>query len=135
MGNKQKTVSVEDFNQLFCKNIFKDALIAITLHIEKVNEGATETPLTLKLGRFQRGLIEPGLAKTNDDKMKDARAIMNALFALQCETDDSLKELSYGEFVSDPLGRVAKARLEELAKMKIWDDYDNSIQLVNLQSV
>ena len=39
-------------------------------------------PLTLKLGRFQRQLIEPGLVKTNDDKMKDARAIMNALFAL-----------------------------------------------------
>jgi threonyl-tRNA synthetase len=30
MQNKAKMVSVEDFNQIFCKNIFKDALIAIT---------------------------------------------------------------------------------------------------------
>ena len=85
-------VSVEDFNQIFCKNIFKDALIEITTKIEKSNEGVSEMPLTLKLGRFQRQLIEPGLVKTNDDKMKDARAIMNALFALQCETDPSIKE-------------------------------------------
>ena len=27
---KKPTVSNEDFNQIFCKNIFKDALIAIT---------------------------------------------------------------------------------------------------------
>jgi hypothetical protein len=47
-------VSVEDFNQIFCKNIFKDALIEITTKIEKSNEGVSEMPLTLKLGRFQR---------------------------------------------------------------------------------
>ena len=129
MQNKAKMVTVEDFNQIFCKNIFKDALIAITTKIEKANEGISEMPLTLKLGKYQRELIEPGLVKTNDDKMKDARAIMNALFALQCEEDPSILEQTYGEFIQDPLGHVAKKRAEELAKMKIWDDYDNSIQL------
>ncbi len=34
---KKATVSNEDFNQIFCKNIFKDALIAITQEIEKQN--------------------------------------------------------------------------------------------------
>jgi hypothetical protein len=47
--------------------------------------------LTLKLGRFQRQLIEPGLQKNNDDKVKDARAIMNALFTLQTEMDPEIK--------------------------------------------
>lgn len=75
-------VTFEDFNQIFCKNIFKDALIDVTNNIEKTNQGSTETPLTLKLGRFQRQLIEPGLHKHLDDKAKDARAIMNALFTL-----------------------------------------------------
>jgi hypothetical protein len=32
---KKQNVSNEDFNQIFCKNIFKDALIAITQEIEK----------------------------------------------------------------------------------------------------
>ena len=32
---KKPNVSNEDFNQIFCKNIFKDALIAITQEIEK----------------------------------------------------------------------------------------------------
>ena len=72
MQKKEKMVSVEDFNQIFCKNIFKEALIEINDNIERQNEGATEMPLTLKLGRFQRQLIEPGLVKGNDDKMKDA---------------------------------------------------------------
>jgi hypothetical protein len=49
---KATIVTCEDFNQIFCKNIFKDALIDVTLTIERVNAGASETPLTLKLGRF-----------------------------------------------------------------------------------
>jgi hypothetical protein len=65
--------------------------------------------------------------------MKDARAIMNALFALQCENDPSIKELTYGEFIEDPLGHIARQRAEELAKMKIWDDFNNSIQLNDRQ--
>lgn len=84
-------ISFEEFNQIFCKNIFKDALIDVTLTIEKANQGASDTPLTLKLGKFQRDLIAPGLQRSHDDKVKDARAIMNALFMLQCEQDPSLK--------------------------------------------
>jgi hypothetical protein len=64
--------------------------------------------------------------------MKDARAIMNALFALQCENDPDLKNLTYGEFITDPLGHVARKRAEELAKMKIWDEYSNQIQLQHM---
>jgi hypothetical protein len=45
-------VTVEDFNQIFCKNIFKDALIEVTNTIEKTNANASDMPLTLKLGRF-----------------------------------------------------------------------------------
>jgi hypothetical protein len=52
MQTKAKMVTVEDFNQIFCKNIFKEALIGITTKIEKSNEGVSEMPLTLKLGRF-----------------------------------------------------------------------------------
>lgn len=57
---------------------------------------------------------------------------MNALFTLQCERDPSIGSQKYGEFVSDPLGYVAKRRAEELAKMKIFDDYTNAIQLSNI---
>lgn len=54
---------------------------------------------------------------------------MNALFTLQTEMDPEIKNQTYGEFVSDPLGHVALKRAEELAKMKIFDDYTNAIQL------
>ena len=43
--------------------------------------------------------------------------------------DPDIKNKTYGEFVSDPLGQVARKRAEELAKMKIFDDYTNAIQL------
>jgi hypothetical protein len=76
----------------------------VTNTIERANAGASETPLTLKLGKFQRGLIEPGLHKREDDRTRDARAIMNALFIIQCEQDPSLKLLKYSEFAADPLG-------------------------------
>lgn len=85
MNNVRATsITMEQYNQIFCKNIFKDALINVNEAIEKSNKGATETPLQLKLGVFQRGLIEPGLHKGHDDSTRDAKAIMNALFALQC---------------------------------------------------
>ena len=43
--------------------------------------------------------------------------------------DPEIKNQTYGEFVGDPLGHVARKRAEELAKMKIFDDYTNAIQL------
>jgi len=52
MDKRSTMVSVEDFNQIFCKNIFKDALIEVTNTIEKTNANASDMPLTLKLGRF-----------------------------------------------------------------------------------
>lgn len=53
INNKRATaVTSEQFNQIFCKNIFKDALINVNEVIEKANKGSMETPLTLKLGRF-----------------------------------------------------------------------------------
>jgi hypothetical protein len=116
MEKKSNIVTCEDFNQIFCKNIFKDALIDVTNTIEKANAGASETPLTLKLGKFQRNLIEPGLQKREDDRTRDARAIMNALFALQCEQDPSLKLIKYSEFAADPLGHHARRLASELAK-------------------
>lgn len=52
LDKRAKVVTNEQFNQIFCKNIFKDALIEITNTIEEVNQGASETPLTLKLGLY-----------------------------------------------------------------------------------
>ena len=52
---------------------------------------------------------------------------MTALFILQSERDPEIKNQKYGDFISDPLGYVAKKRAEELAKMKIFDDYTNAI--------
>ena len=47
-------VSSEDFNQVFCKCIFKDALIDMTEDIKTLGEKVVDTPLTLKLGFYQR---------------------------------------------------------------------------------
>lgn len=46
MNNVRATsVTMEQYNQIFCKNIFKDALINVNEAIEQSNKGATETPL------------------------------------------------------------------------------------------
>ena len=127
IDKRASVVTCEEFNQIFCKNIFKDALIEVTSHIERVSAGASEAPLTLKLGLFQRHLIEPGLQEKSDDKTKDARAIMGALFQLQAKNDNSLRYLKYSDFASDPLGRIAKQRAEELAKIKQFDNYTKAI--------
>ena len=37
IDKRATVITFEEFNQIFCKNIFKDALIDVTLMIEKAN--------------------------------------------------------------------------------------------------
>ena len=47
---KGTIITRDDFNQVFCRCIFKDSLIAMTEKIVEMDELVGEMPLTLKLG-------------------------------------------------------------------------------------
>ena len=86
LDKKEKMVTCEDFNQLFCKCIFKDALLSMTSDIDSLNASPSlgDMPLTLKLGRYQRTLMMQGLERDCDNTGR-GRAIMQALYNLQVE--------------------------------------------------
>lgn len=50
-GTKKTLISCQDFNKLFCKCIFKDALINLAAQIEALSS-KKEVPMALKLGEF-----------------------------------------------------------------------------------
>ncbi len=52
LDKKARIITCEDFNSLFCKCIFKDALIGMTDEIDLMNSHILDMPLTLKLGKY-----------------------------------------------------------------------------------
>lgn len=56
---KDKTMTIDDFNKVFCKCIFKESLVQMFDAIDKVTvenkeefNSVSEVPLTLKLGAY-----------------------------------------------------------------------------------
>lgn len=58
MKNKE-VVNFDEFNRIFCKGIFKDALISITNSFEKLKND--EVPLAIKVNEYQRNQLFSGL--------------------------------------------------------------------------
>jgi hypothetical protein len=52
-GKKDK-ISYDEFNKLFCKGIFKDALINMTKTMDKLSKKGSEVTLSVKINEFQR---------------------------------------------------------------------------------
>eukprot|EP00347_Sterkiella_histriomuscorum_P003737 403363140 len=125
---KNNILTKDDFNQIFCRCIFKDSLIAMTEKICEMDTYIGDVPLTLKLGRYQRDLMMHGLSKSGE-KQKIGLDIMNALFHLKSQKDVSFRSLRYAAFIADPLGEVAMQKELELLKEKKIDEYDKTIDL------
>ena len=64
---KCKSIDYDDFYKLFCKGIFRIALIDMIDNIQQLNKNFTELPLSLKLGAYRRNLLLSGLDKQNSD--------------------------------------------------------------------
>jgi len=48
-------MTFDDFNRIFCKGIFKEAMINVNQNFEKVERGHNnDVSLTVKIGEFQR---------------------------------------------------------------------------------
>ena len=63
-----KTLNHDDFNQLFTKCIFKDALINMAETLTSQNAGGEDLPLTLMIGKYQRQLMMNGLEEDQETK-------------------------------------------------------------------
>lgn len=106
IGNRKKhqVVSIEDFNRIFCKGIFKDALVNVVESIDRDKHINDENlPLSLKISQYQRGLMIDGLMKESS-RYEDGKAILEALDALKREADPNYKmdEMQLRAFMEDP---------------------------------
>lgn len=55
-------MTFDDFNRIFCKGIFKEAMINVNQNFEKVERGVNnDVSLTVKIGEFQRMQMLSGL--------------------------------------------------------------------------
>lgn len=64
---KCKKLDFDDFYKLFCKGIFRIALIDMINTIEEVNRNFSELPLTIKLASYRRNLLLSGLQKESSE--------------------------------------------------------------------
>lgn len=76
----------EEFYRLFCKGIFRVALLDMISSIEQLSKDNDTLPLSLKLGAYRRNLLLSGLDKESNGELKEkGRSI---LFALQKYKDE-----------------------------------------------
>lgn len=61
LQKKEKLTTNEDFNKIFCKCIFKEALINMFESIDNLPDINSDVPLQLKLGTYQRTMMMQGL--------------------------------------------------------------------------
>lgn len=59
---KRQLVTFDEFNRIFCKGIFKDALINLVESIDKDKQMNNDSlPLGVKISQYKRGLMIDGL--------------------------------------------------------------------------
>ena len=117
---KRQTVTIDEFNRIFCKGIFKDALVNVVETIdadEKINN--EDLPLSIKINQYQRGLMKDGLMKETS-RYEDGKAILEALNALKREEDPSyqMSEMELRAFIEDPFGKKMQEREAAMRSQK-----------------
>lgn len=111
----------EEFYRLFCKGIFRVALLDMISSIEKLAKDNESLPLSLKLGAYRRNLLLSGLDKESNGELKEkGRSILFALQKYKDEIDPkAFKNLDFDKFVQDPLGISSNLTDEERNKARM----------------
>jgi hypothetical protein len=117
---KRQTVTIDEFNRIFCKGIFKDALVNVVETIdadEKINN--EDLPLSIKINQYQRGLMKDGLMKETS-RYEDGKAILEALNSLKREEDPNyqMSEMELRAFIEDPFGKKMQEREAAMRSQK-----------------
>ena len=118
---KVTEMEYEEFYRLFCKGIFRVALLDMITSIEKLAKDNDTLPLSLKLGAYRRNLLLSGLDKESSGELKEkGRSILFALQKYKDEIDPkAFKNLDFEKFVQDPLGISSNLTDEERNKTRM----------------
>ena len=138
-------MTFDEFNRVFCKGIFKEALINVTNTFDKmsaqpaaanrigISSGAsTDVPIAIKINEYQRGQMLNGLdPKANH--FKEGRQILNSLNKIREEEQGSLSHDNggYKKFLDDPLGSKARAKEEMEKQKRKVDPFVERIKLID----
>jgi hypothetical protein len=138
--DKRQIVTIDEFNRIFCKGIFKDALVNVVESIDKDKHSENDNlPLSIRISQYQRGLMIDGLMKEKP-RHEDGKAILEALDALKREEDPNYKvdEQLLRAFLRDPYERQLQEREAALRFNKInpfvrkFDDgFVNAIRIID----
>jgi hypothetical protein len=60
-GVKSEVVTFDEFLRIFCKGMFKDALMNIVSEFDKMSYSKHNLPLSVKITEYQRGLLLGGV--------------------------------------------------------------------------
>lgn len=70
LGKNVKKIEYTDFYKMFCKSIFRIALIDMLNNIEQLANHSKNIPLLIKIAAFRRSIILNGLNKNADPQLK-----------------------------------------------------------------
>ena len=136
---KRQIVTIDEFNRMFCKGIFKDALVNVVESIDANNaDNNDDLPLSIKISQYQRGLMMDGLMKEKS-RYEDGKAILEALNILKKEEDPTyhIDEAELRAFIDDPFGKKKREREAALKSSyfnpvarKFDDNYLNGIHII-----
>lgn len=77
-------MTYDEFNRIFCKGLFKDALVGVTESINKQASSKEALPFALKVGEYQRSIMFEGLSKESKNH-EYGKSILDALNKLRTE--------------------------------------------------
>jgi hypothetical protein len=63
-----KNIDFVDFYKLFCRSIFRVALVEMLNAVETMTKSNKDLPLLVKLGAYRRNLLLQGLSDDSPDK-------------------------------------------------------------------
>ena len=140
---KRQIVTIDEFNRMFCKGIFKDALVNVVESIGRdKNIDNDNLPLSLRISQYQRSLMIEGLMKEKS-RYEDGKAILQALNTLKREEDPEYKmdEMQLRAFLEDPYDKKMREREAALRHSrfnpfvrKFEDTYVNAIRIIDSPS-
>lgn len=119
LGPKMEKLDYQEFYMLYCRGIFRTALLDMLNNIDDLTNNQPELPLALKLGAYRRNLMLAGLDKQESELKEKGKSILYALQTFKNDVKPELfASLDFQEYCLDPLGKNKKQNSEKVEKDK-----------------
>lgn len=130
LATRKDTINFDEFNRVFCKGIFKEALVTVNTNFAKTSkDGSGDLPLALQINEYKRrqmlGGLDPG-----SDSFHQGRQILNSLRELSAEAEKQVEQVTYSKFMEDPLGKKQRLRREEETRQREADTFVERIKFI-----